>query len=275
MNRLLANPLDKERVKGKLFVFLSLLCLLPVLLNTLIIVPIYASLESNVLYHGSLVSVLIKYLQDFFDLCAFSSSYALLIFSALLLERKQTATVVIFYSVTFVLQIPLKILINALIYGSLGNDLEIVMDAVYLSVYFGLQMLQLLAVYVLTSIDSGKFKLYAASLDDPKVKSRIEEKKILPLSRLIDWNNPLQRSAIKMSALILAIKLITRIINDISYGAPESLGEVLIMIVYYLSDLIYGAVAYFIAIFVISRFYETVKKKNGAEAPLSSDGNEN
>ena len=70
MNRLLANPLDKERVKGKLFVFLSLLCLLPVLLNTLIIVPIYASLESNVLYHGSLVSVLIKYLQDFFDLCA-------------------------------------------------------------------------------------------------------------------------------------------------------------------------------------------------------------
>ena len=275
MNRLLANPIDKERVKGKLFVFLSLLCLLPVLLNTLIIVPIYASLESNVLYHGSLVSVLIKYLQDFFDLCAFSSSYALLIFSALLLERKQTATVVIFYSVTFVLQIPLKILINALIYGSLGNDLEIVMDVVYLSVYFALQMLQLLAVYIITNIDSGKFKFYAASLDDPKVKSRIEEKKILPLSRLIDWNNPLQRSAIKMSALILAIKLITRIINDISYGAPESLGEVLIMIVYYLSDLIYGAVAYFIAIFVISRFYESVKKKNGAEAPLSSDGNKN
>ena len=274
MNRLLANPIDKERGKGKLFVFLSLLCLLPVLLNTLIIVPIYASLESNVLYHGSLVSVLIKYLQDFFDLCAFSASYSLLIFSALLLEKKQTATVVIFYSVTFVLQIPLKILINALIYGSLGNDLEIVMDVVYLSVYFALQMLQLLAVYIITSIDSGKFKLYAASLDDPKVKSRIEEKKILPLSRLIDWNNPLQRSAIKMSALILAIKLITRIINDISYGAPESLGEVLIMIVYYLSDLIYGAVAYFIAIFVISRFYESVKKKNGAEAPLSSDNNE-
>jgi hypothetical protein len=149
------------------------------------------------------------------------------------------------------------------------------MDVVYLSVYFALQMLQLLAVYIITSIDSSKFKLYAASLDDPKVKSRIEEKKILPLSRLIDWNNPLQRSAIKMSALILAIKLITRIINDISYGAPESLGEVLIMIVYYLSDLIYGAVAYFIAIFVISRFYESVKKKNGTEAPLSFDNNEN
>ena len=273
MNRLLESPIDRERVKSRLFIFLSLLCLLPVLLNTLLIVPIYASLESNVLYQGSVTSVIIKYLQDFFDLCAFSASYALLIFSALLLEKKQTATVVIFYSITFVLQIPLKILINALIYGSLGNDLEIVMDAVYLSVYFGLQMLQLLAVYIITSIDAGKFKLYAASLNDPKIKSRIEEKKILPFPKLIDWNNPLGRSAIKMSALILAIKLITRVINDISYGAPESLGEVLIMVVYYLSDVIYGAVAYFIAIFVISRFYDSVKEKNGAEAPLSSDSN--
>lgn len=273
MNRLLESPIDSARAKSRLFIFLSLLCLLPVLLNTLLIVPIYASLESNVLYQGSVISIMIKYLQDFLDLCAFSSSYALLIFSALLFEKKQTATVVIFYLVTFVLQIPLKILINAIIYGSLGNDLEIVMDAVYLSVYFGLQMLQLLAVYIITSIDAGKFKLYAASLDDPKIKSRIEEKKILPFPKLIDWNNPLQRSAIKMSALILAIKLITRVINDISYGAPESLGEVLIMIVYYLSDVIYGAVAYFIAIFVISRFYDSVKKKNGAEAPLSSDKN--
>ena len=271
MNRLLESHIDTSRTKSKLFMMLALFCALPVLLNTLVIVPIYATLESNVMYQGSVVSVIIKYVQDFFDLCAFASSYALLIFSALLLTKKQTATVVVFYTVTFVAQIPLKILINAFIYGSLGNDLEIVMDIVYLSVYFALQMLQLLAVYIITSIDSTKFKQYAASLDDPKIKSKIPEKKILPLQKLYDWNNPLQRSAIKMSALILAIKLITRIINDISYGMPESAGEVMIMVVYYLSDIIYGAIAYFIAIFIISRFYDLVKKNNGAEAPSSSD----
>ena len=271
MNRLLESPIDTSRTKSKLFMMLALFCALPVLLNTLVIVPIYATLESNVVYQGSVVSVIIKYVQDFFDLCAFASSYALLIFSALLLTKKQTATVVVFYTVTFVAQIPLKILINAFIYGSLGNDLEIVMDIVYLSVYFALQMLQLLAVYIITSIDSTKFKQYAASLDDPKIKSKIPEKKILPLPHLFDWNNPLQRSAIKMSALILAIKLITRIINDISYGMPESAGEVMIMVVYYLSDIIYGAIAYFIAIFIISRFYDLVKKNNGAEAPSFSD----
>lgn len=271
MNRLLESPVDTPRIKSRLLIMLSLLCLLPVLLNTLVIVPIYASLESDVMTKGSIASVIIKYLQDFFDLCAFSSSYALLIFSALLLEKKQTRTVVIFYTLVFVAQIPLKILINAFIYGSLGNDLEIVMDIVYLSVYFCLQMLQLLAVYVITSIDSSKFRLYAASLDDPKIKSRIPERKILPFPKLCDWNNPLERSAIKMSLLILSVKLITRVINDIFYGMPESLGEVLIMAVYYLSDLIYGTVAYFVAIFVITRFYELIKKKNGAQAPSSSD----
>jgi hypothetical protein len=74
-----------------------------------------------------------------------------------------------------------------------------------------------------------------------------------------------------MSLLILLIKLVTRVINDISYGAPESVEEVLIMVLYYLSDIIYGAVAYLISIFVISQFYEKIKKKSGVDTPFSDN----
>jgi hypothetical protein len=145
------------------------------------------------------------------------------------------------------------------------------MDSVYLGVYFALQMLQLLVVYIFTRIDSDKFKAYVATFDSNKSRNEAQPTKILPFSKLINWNNPLQRSAIKMSLLILLIKLVTRVINDISYGAPESVGEVLIMVLYYLSDIIYGAVAYLISIFVISQFYEKIKKKSGVDTPFSDN----
>jgi hypothetical protein len=145
------------------------------------------------------------------------------------------------------------------------------MDSVYLGVYFALQMLQLLVVYIFTRIDSDKFKAYVATFDSNKSRNESQPTKILPFSKLLNWNNPLQRSAIKMSLLILLIKLVTRVINDISYGAPESVGEVLIMVLYYLSDIIYGAVAYLISIFVISQFYEKIKKKSGVDTPFSDN----
>ena len=124
-------------------------------------------------------------------------------------------------------------------------------------------MLQLLIVCVFAKIDSGKFKNYVISLDDPKAKKSEEVKKILPFSKFINWYNPLLRSALKTGILILAIKLATRIVNDIMYGAPTSVGEVILMAVYYLSDVIYGAVAYIIIVLTMSAVYEKIKAKDG------------
>ena len=58
---------------------------------------------------------------------------------------------------------------------------------------------------------------------------------VLPLTKLFNKYNPLQRSAFKMALLVLAMKLLSRIANDITYniayGAPSSFGEILIMII--------------------------------------------
>ena len=70
-----------------------------------------------------------------------------------------------------------------------------------------------------------------------------------------------------MSLLITIIKVGTRIINDISFGAPDSFGEVMIMVVYYLSDLIYGAVAYLVALFIMHLIFEKLKKKDEDVSP--------
>lgn len=261
MQRLLNAPIDKDRIKKIYLLFLFLFCALPVLLNTLLLVPIYTSLKADVVFKDSFITVLIKYAQDLLDLCAFSVSYALIIFSMLILDVKHTRLTAIFYTVLFFLQIPIKLIVNSVIYGSLGNDTEILIDVIYLFIYFALQMLQLLIVYLFSRSDSTKFKIYVDSLDSPK-RSAEKPKKILPFSKLFDWNNPLLRSCTKMSLFIFGIKIVTRIINDVFYGAPTSFLEVLIMCVYYLSDILYGIVAYLLAILTISMLYDRIKKKD-------------
>jgi hypothetical protein len=262
MNKLLASPLDLRKTKKIYWLALILFCALPVLLNTLIIVPIYSSLQTDVVYQDSAITVIIKYAQDMLDLCSFSVAYATIIFSTLELSASFTRLSVIFYSILFFVQIPLKLLINAFIYGSLGTGAQITVDLIYLSVYFVLQMIQLLAVYAFAKNDSNKYRIYVESLGSKKGDASSKIQKILPLEKFLNWNNPLQRSAIKMSLLILSIKIFARIVNDITYGAPESVGEVLIMFVYYASDLLYGIIAYIIAIFAISLIYDLSKKKD-------------
>lgn len=262
MIRLLQAPIDAQKTKKYFWRVLLLFCLLPILFNTLILIPIYSTLEADVVYSGSALTIVIKYVQDLFDLCAFSVAYALLIFSLLLLEKKDTKTVVIFYTLLFFAQIPLKILMNAVVYGTIGDGMQITIDVVYLTVYFCLQMLQLLVVYAFARTDSDKYKLYVSSSGAERSSASSEKKLILPFSKLIDWYNPLLRSALKTSLLILTLKLLTRVINDVTYGAPTSAGEVLLMVVYYVSDFIYGAVAYAMIVLVISVVYEKLKKKD-------------
>jgi hypothetical protein len=164
---------------------------------------------------------------------------------------------------------------NVVIYGSLGNTEQIIIDVIYLGVYFVLYLLQLLAVYIFAATDSSRYISSIEALRSSKRdKTRAKAEQIgsvLPFSKFIDWYNPLQRSAIKMSVLITAIKVGTRIVNDVVVGAPESFGEVMIMVVYYLSDFIYGAVAYLVALFIISLFFERLKKKDGDLSPSENN----
>jgi len=62
-----------------------------------------------------------------------------------------------------------------------------------------------------------------------------------------------------MSLMILIMRLFSRILNDISYGAPKSFGEVMIMVLYYASDILYGVVAYVIALITFNAVYDKLK----------------
>lgn len=281
MNRFTEFPINTAKARKLFTLSMLLLCFLPVLLDTVVITPLYVMLEANVAFSGGFLTMAIYYFKDLISIFAFSSAYAVIIFSVFFLTRKTARFVILLYTLIFLVQIPLKLVMNIFIYGSLGSVTDIAMDLVYLFIYFLLYMLQLLFVYFFAATDTNKYLRYVEFTKSKKSKKRkqaeTEAKKlsyVLPLSKIFDRLNPLQRSALKMSILVFAIKIFSRLLNDISYGAPTSFGEVLVMIVYYLSDIIYGAVAYLIALLVFSFLYEKLKEKTD-EAEASSAENDN
>lgn len=273
MSSLLNCAIDKEKSKKLTVIMMLLFCTLPIVINSVCLVPLYASLYSNAAFEASPVLVILKYVQEFFDLTAFAVPYALIIFSALLVSKKRVGLAILIYTATFALRIPLRLVMNIALYGTLGTSAQITVDIIYLAVYFCLEMLQLLIVYIFAVTDANKY-LYHVELNSSKKKSRntvVEHSSpILPFSKIFNWYNPLQRTATKMSLLIVFMKVITRILNDIGIGAPETFGEVMEMILGYASDFLFGIVAYIISLIVFNVVYDRLKIKKTDEDNSSS-----
>lgn len=281
MDRLTEIPVNSRKAK-KLFTFLMLLfCFLPILINSVIISPIYTVMNADVAFPDWALTV-VDLLMDMLDVVGFSVPYAIIIFSALLIGRRTAKYIAVLYTLFFFVQIPVKIFMNIPVNGSLGSADQIITDVIYLAVYFLLFMLQLLVVYTFAATDSNKYMRHV-EMSKAKKEKRNKGKAstvpdtssyVLPLTKLYSHRNPLQRSAFKMGLLILAVKVFARLLNDVTYGLPESFGEVLVMAVYYLSDVIYGLVAYFIALVAFYFIYEKLKddkKADEAEAPSADD----
>ena len=274
MNGILPTPINKKKVTKALVVLLLLLCVLPTVLNIACLTPIYFNLENNTLYRGSAVTLTLKYVSDFFDLLSFSSVYAIIIFSLVLLKKKSTLLICVSYVLILLLKIPAKLLMNLPLYGTIGTTEEIIADLISLSFYFILEAMQLLFVFIF-SLSTAKSFLRAIDLSaTKKVKSSKNTEHVLPIKKFINWYNPLLRSAVYMSIVIITFRVFSRIITDIGAGAPTSFGEVMIMIVNYLTDAVYGAVAYIIAILVFNVLYDRTTKtkpenenKTDEEAP--------
>ena len=280
MKELTAHTIDKQKASNLFVIIMLLFCLLPVLINCLLLAPLYTVVSYDVAYPDWLAT-LMHYAMDLIDIIAFSVPYSLIIFSVLLLSKKTARTVIFIYIGVFLLQIPLRIFMNIPLHGTVGSVDQIIIDIIYLLVYFVLYVIQLMIVYFFATTDCNRHMRRIAAINTKRSKrgksvhDADELPEVLPLSGLYSRFNPLQHSALKMGLLILAVHVLTRVINDIDYGMPQSAGEIFVMIAYYLSDIIYGVIAYFIALFIFTAVYDKLKKKTAdGDEPASADSSD-
>ena len=107
--------------------------------------------------------------------------------------------------------------------------------------YIGFEFLQLIIVWLCAQ----------------KLRNRAQ-KDVPTITKVFDKENPLQVCALLAGALLSLVKIVSRIIYDVSYslfiGPPESLGEILAMVIYYLSDVSIAFVSYALIIVALKLF---------------------
>ena len=260
MNDILPITIDKKRISKILLLILALFCLIPTILNITCLTPIYFNLENDAVYKGTAITLTLKYISDLLDLISFGAVYALVAFALVLLKRKHVVLISLSYIALLILKIPARLLMNIPLYGTIGTKAEILADMISLSFYFILELLQFLFALIISAIVA---KSYLRSLDFLNTTKRKQTRKIehiLPIKKYVNWYNPLLRASIYSSIVVIVFRVLSRVVTDIGAGAPTMVGEVLIMIVNYLADIIYGVVAYLVAILVFNILYDLAKK---------------
>jgi hypothetical protein len=115
------------------------------------------------------------------------------------------------------------------------------MDLVDVAYFTALEVIQLLVAWVLiVKVASGK----AGDGDT------------VGLRGLYDRKNALMRAALCASVVVFAVDFITRLADDvmtiIMFGAPERFVTVVLMVLAYLSTVIFGMICYLVLIFILS-----------------------
>ncbi len=130
-------------------------------------------------------------------------------------------------------------------------------------------LLDLILVWAMLWLIRGQFARYkrkrattkkGSSLFSPEANYTPVLSDYFPFRKTYSNRNPVQVSLLTIAIIRSAVKLLSRVIYDIGYGAPESFEEVLIMSVYYLSDLLIGVLFYAVAILFLEKLFQRFKK---------------
>jgi hypothetical protein len=96
--------------------------------------------------------------------------------------------------------------------------------------------------------------LLIAHLSIKEIHTAKASRSYLPFDKLYTSSNPLQKASLLTGILLASIKVLTRVVYDIGYGAPTSILDLLRMIVYYLSDVLICVVIYLVSLLLIMYF---------------------
>lgn len=220
---------------------------------------LYTQASTNVLFMDGWLPFIMRLLLELIDVTVFASAYFCIIYAFFRMSPKKALLFPIVYIALALFRRATSLLIEFFVSGYIGSD-----DLLSLGLYYFFDVIQLIIVVCIVAYETRKCNRF---LNEYK-QAGVDTPKFLPFTSVFNKNNPLQACSFKLAIMISGIKIVTRIISDLYYGAPESLSEGLIMFAYYSSDLLNGVIFYTIIWFLFAHINkkESALLKNKAES---------
>ncbi len=223
---------------------------------------VYSSVSNNIVYMSSALMYVLEISLQLLDLALYAVAFSFFIFATHRYGFRASVPFFISYAVLTACRRILSLVLELLLSGSVGAD-----DFVSIGVYF---LLDMITCAVVLAIIAYEFKKYNGYLREWKKAQRALGKDdtapaLCPFTKLYNRANPLQVCALKIGILLSSVKILSRIIFDLYYGAPTTLSETLIMVIYYLSDILIGVLVYAAMFWIFGRLYKEKKAKENEE----------
>ncbi len=236
-------------------------------LNGFLLSPITFAVSGDIIYADTVIPTLLGIIGELIELVAIAICYAVMI--SLLYDAGKLHIKPLFW--LFLGSTLYKYTANTVISWIMGGSIPSlwIWDVVNILYYTVLELLQLYIVYMASVSVITRYTDKRAIID--KVQKKTGENSIsccpepFPFNKLYDKENCLLRSAYFCALVTFIAKLSGTLLNDvwsmIVYGLPSVPVTWLLMILNYLSKVIFGAIAYFIIIAMLSRLLNKERVK--------------
>ena len=235
--------------KFRPLILTATVCAVMYILTQLILTPIYTTVLSNRVYRDTFLPYVLNIIMDLAEILTFGLCYSIVIYTAVTRRTRTAAAVCGIYVAASVLRRAAALGVSFFMYRFIDKR-----DIFNVSIPVIIEAIQVFTVLLFTVLAAKRYRTalynFAARRGNT---ARLEE---LKMDSAFDRKNPLLVGSLVSAVMLVIINLSMRIYSDIGYGAPSGASEVLIMIAYYLSDILVGVILYAVCWFTISKLTE-------------------
>lgn len=234
------NVQKKNKILFTIFVFAAYT------IYSYFLLPLYVYLCNDIIYLDTVLPNIVQVVYTLVELSVIVASFAFIVYHGIQHSIRSAKYFIVVYSGAMLFKYLSNYLITSITEGGISF--------ISLGYVFVLILIEAFQLGILVFCVRSIRKECSAALEAGR--------SCFPLKKLFDLGNPMQRSAFIGALIICVLKVITRIIYDITYGMPDSVLEVLVMIGYYSLDIVVGVMCYFAELWILMGLNEKEADKS-------------
>ena len=227
---------NNKQIKKRLMFYIILSTAILFGISCFLLSPLYVIMSSDVLFQGNILIDLINIFNQISYILVYAVCFSTIIYSLYHFNTKSSILLIAVYCIAVLLRYIINIIVQAIIDGAFPLITEL-SPVLY---NYILELITVFGVVVIAHL------VFYTKKDEKKGR-----KKFLPFSKFYSHSNLLQRSSLYVGIFLAILKIITRIVYDLGYGAPTDIYDLLRMITYYISDLLICLIIYLLSLLVI------------------------
>jgi len=256
---------ESSKTERKLFdslvLTVSLIAFSVALIFSIVLAPIitYINSDGTISYLPDILELLLQTLHLFM----FFTCYSITCFCVYRYKTKKLIPIITIFSVATVCKYSFNALSEVILAKILGFSVAsgaAQRALISITVQSGLELLQYAAIILIAIFIFKKHKENQALIKknaQKLYKPYDERSSVFPFTKILSLNNPLQKTALLSSIVVALFRILPRIYYDISqlmfFKIPLTFEDIIWMTVYYISDILFCVIGYFIMIFVFNR----------------------